>query len=112
MSNKLNLPPFYIGETVEYITGYSMPKGTKVVVTEIFKLSCNCKWGIAFDGNKINQRLSIGCMECGCIYDKSIIEPYDPWLASSFRSIQTQKFPLLTFKQIQEVEKEEVLILN
>lgn len=103
-----NLPPFYIGQTVEYITGINMPKGTKVIVTEVHQESCGC-WMIDFKGNS-NTNLSIGT-HCICnLCSKPIIVTSinAVWDAKSFKAVQELPFPSLTYKKV--VEKESELI--
>lgn len=109
---KLNLPPFYVGQKVEYITGDSMPKGAIVIVTELIKKPCGC-YLINFNGvckNKPHQFGLFSCKSCRKIYEHGGIK--HGWHASSFRAIQEQSYPLITFKEIQKTEKEEILILN
>lgn len=83
----MKTPPFYIGETVEYITGINMPKGTRVNVTDVFPVAS--EWAI---------KINVNC------------DGLNVWRATSFRSIR--RFPLIKFAQIREVEKVEQLCEN
>lgn len=98
-----NIPPFYIGETVEYITGISMPKGTKVVVSDIALDSCKCGWIIQINGNKLEPQPKdkyTHCEGCGEVHNNLIYN--DAWLASSFRRIS--KYPLIKLSKVTEQE--------
>lgn len=114
MENKLNLPPFYIGQRVVYITGKNMPKDSVHTVSAINQAWCGC-WEIAINGESLKIKKSnkpmIRCVGC----EKRRVSEgfvYDNWLASSFRPLQQTSFPLMTFSKIVEKEKEEVLINN
>jgi len=111
-----NLPPFYLGEEVEYVTGENMPKGTKVTVTLVYRYPCGC-WGINHDCNKdklIYEAPPSGlwrCYDCKCMFSqKTYTNLWDP---SAFRSLQRPKpMTFIKLAEIQETEKEEVLTLN
>jgi len=107
--DNLNLPPFYIGETVEYITGNSMLKSTKVIVTHVFKTECGC-WNILFNNsNSFIIGEDVECPACNKIFSYSEEELYTGrvgWLASSFRSLQESTFPSLTWSKVLEKESE------
>lgn len=110
-----NLPPFYLGETVEYITGILMPKGTRVKVTDLWQNDCGC-WALCFNGSPRDIK-SIGnhdgwkCPNC----DKHLgyqLQIESGWKASSFRSLQKQSFPLMKFTEILKKEELQILISN
>jgi hypothetical protein len=108
MEHKLNLPPFHIGQKVEYITGYNMPKGTIKVVQQILQFPCGC-WKIGFGEPPQYNSLNSGCTDHGsCV---SLLG-WQHWDSTSFRAIQESPHPSLTFTQIKEVEKEEILLPN
>lgn len=113
-----NLPPFYVGEEVEYVTGKKMPKGTKVIVNAVFQEKCGC-WLINHDKGKQSVKtedaydyghITWKCLNCGKNFGR-----YDRygWYASSFRRLQRPKpMTFIKLAEIQETEKEEVLTLN
>lgn len=118
--NKLNLPPFYIGQKVEYITGIKMPKGSIHIVSDIFQSICGC-YSININGNKVktgpfNPLATIWhCEDCnkkGDIHRGDKHKIIDGWDPNSFRAIEEAKYPLMSFTQIKEVEKEEILLPN
>lgn len=116
MKNKFNLPPFYIGQEVIYITGILMPKNSKHIISDLKQDPCGC-WNIGIDGQKLNivthlEYDIIICDSCEKEYSSNFPEVENGWDPNSFRPVENTKLPLLTFKQIQKVEKEEVLILN
>ena len=110
-----NLPPFYVGEEVEYVTGKLMPKGTKVIVTKIFKSPCGC-WSMFHDGPKGNFTTSKNttCGICRSVWPAiTKIGEELPWITKSFRRLQrTKPMTLIKLAEIQETEKKEVLTLN
>ena len=119
---KMNLPPFYIGQKVVYITGINMPKGSIHTVSDIHVQPCGCV-SLAIDGEKIKFRpvkqgyKAVVCDTC-CKYNhpseyKHGIHLY-AWSADSFRPVQEAKPPLikLTLSKIKETEKEQILIEN
>ncbi len=109
--NKLNLPPFYIGQKVIYITGNNMPKDSIHTIINIIKMHCGC---FCIDIGKQCNVLT----KTYCINHASKIGPFLPsskiqWFNSnSFRPFQQQSFPLIKLSKIQELEKEEILIEN
>jgi hypothetical protein len=114
--NKLNLPPFYIGQKVVYLTGINMPKGTICKVSDYHVNPCGCKYLYV---NNEKKEYEFGatdapffkCNTCGDIYLKSSgPTSTNGWVAESFAPIE--EAPLLTFSQIKKAEKEEILILN
>ena len=114
--NKSNTPPFYVGEEVEYITGNSMPKGTKVFVTDIWQYPCGC-WGILHNYKKselANGNPLMICSECFSEFNhKYKIGEQVGWAVSSFRRLQRPKpMTFVKLAEIIEQEKEEVLTLN
>lgn len=116
--NKSNTPPFYVGEEVEYITGKSMPKGTKVIVLDVFKSPCGC-WAIVHNKPIKNEIVRpehfwSECTECGNVYlINKMVGKSIGWVASSFRRIQHPKpMTFVKLAEIIETEKEEVLTLN
>jgi len=104
--NKLNLPPFYVGQKVVAIKSHSQgifKKGDVFKVKALMKPCCYwvCDIGI--------ENIS-DIMECNCgnEYKSSV------WAIAChvLAPIQEAKPPLMTFTQIKETEKEEILILN
>lgn len=105
MEQLKNLPPFYIGQKVVYITGTNMPKWSKHIVSDVFKFPCGC-WAIMVVGNQKKHVLPKKsdlweCVQCGKTFSDRVLCGF---LASSFRSLQKQTFPLITYSKI--IEKE------
>lgn len=113
--NKLNLPPFYVGQKVVYITGINMPKNSIHTISEIVKKPCGCCIGIRINNEPFIPTSgffsNIRCVNCGNIYPRAL-DTGELWNPESFRPLQQQKFPLMTFSKIVEKEKEEILINN
>lgn len=112
--SKLNLPPFYVGQKVVYITGYNMPKNSIHTVLDVWQSNCGC-WFIDVAASPVRGQFKnnkfVSCAECGEFFE--IRKPERQGVsAKSFRAIEEAKPPLMTFTQIKEVEKEEILILN
>jgi len=115
---KLNLPPFYIGQKVIYITGISMPKDSVHTVSDMRQNICGC-WSIEINGAVIktipfkNDGTHVSCDDCNYFEPlRSSHFKLTGWDPRSFRAIKEAKPPPLTFTQIKETEKEEMLILN
>lgn len=114
-----NLPPFYVGEEVEYVTGIEMPKGTKVIVTGATQKGCGC-WVISHDKDntfnlQIEDAKNHGASFWKCSLCKKSSGRFHPtgWDAHSFRRLQRPKpMTFIKLAEIQETEKEEVLTLN
>lgn len=109
MKNLLNnLPPFYVGENVVYITGNSMPKNSVHIVSDIWKDPCGC-FSLSINGKLRDGIKSINpftkCYRCEKIYSSDLEISESGWESESFKSLQKQKLKLITFKQIQENEK-------
>jgi hypothetical protein len=104
MENLNNLPPFFVGQKVVYITGNHMPKDSIHTVLGCKQYPCG-HWTV-----KINTSSGINYYAKGltCICLKSRIDIDDGieyyWAAASFRPLQEQKFPLIKLKKI--IEKE------
>lgn len=114
----MNLPPFYIGQKVVYITGKSMPKNSIHTVTGIIQSSCGC-WDISINGipfdkqEKPSLSNSFVCSVCLKIINRgNPVDELKGWSVESFRPLQQTKFPLMTFYQIKEKETTEILINN
>ena|ERR1700741_4777634 len=107
-----NLPPFYIGQKVIYITGINMPKGIIDIVIDIKKCPCKCDTHmILLSKNKYEEEFLdstiplVECELCGNIVDvKDELEIMGYWLASSFRSLQEQTFPLISYSKVLDKE--------
>lgn len=115
MENKLNLPPFYIGQKVVYITGNNMPKGSIHTVTGIKQMVCGC-WDL-FINNEPPWKLRattqyLECTECGIHIPNTIENCLYGWDANSFRAIEEIKASIMTLSQIKETEREEILLNN
>lgn len=109
---KVNLPPFYVGQRVVYITGVHMPKYSVHTVMDIRQHPCGC-WIVNINDISIQSDIAIGetvrCLQCDKVFKNTHGSGF---LSTSFRPLQEQKAPLMTFSEIKEVEKQEVLIMN
>jgi len=112
MENNLNnLPPFYIGQKVIYITGTNMPKDSIHTVSGLHKSDCGC-YVIQINGQP--PKVEIGdisnpnwkCKQCGKQYKKTNENCFRRWLASSFRPLQEETFPLIELSKVIEKEKQ------
>jgi hypothetical protein len=109
MNNLNNLPPFYIGQKVVYITGKIMPKDSIHIVSDIKREDCGC-WVISINGYKLHSSLPpkpykcFTCDSCGGIMLETWTsnDGFDGWNPNSFRAIQEQSFPLLTYSKVLE----------
>lgn len=108
-----NLPPFYIGQKVVYITGNYMPKNSTHIVRKCYKAPCGC-YKIEIDQNPdwtfIEPKYDYIEMKC-CgnvisVMDYNKIQ--NGWYSQSFRPLQESPFPSLTYSKV--VEKESELI--
>jgi len=111
--NNLKLPPFYVGQKVVYITGKRMPKNSIHTITGIVKHDCG-HFGVYINTKNFNWGPTIKYCKCEICGELSPVSPGStkPWSTLSFRAIEEAKPPLMTFTQIKEKEKEEILILN
>lgn len=102
-----NLPPFYIGQKVVYITGINMPKDSIHTVRDIVQSECGC-WSIKVDAvNEIIQQGLVLCKACNTILPRTKSK-WKGFSAESFRAFEESIFPSLTMKRV--VEKESLLI--
>lgn len=96
-----NLPPFYIGQKVVYITGSFMSKGSIHTVKGVNQYSCGC-WLIDI-GTVGNNPNGTYCHKHGENYCTT--SPIDYWASLSFRAYQEQKLKLISLtKVLEEVE--------
>jgi len=103
---KADIPPFYVGQKVVAIDSHSLgywKKGDEFTVLSI-KRGC-CEWEI-----DIGIRHLLPFTRCGvCL---SVFPSDFMYRCSRFRPLQEATMPLMTFSNIKEKEKEEILILN
>lgn len=107
--SSLNLPPFYIGQKVVYITGLNMPKGTIDVVVAIKKSHCKCtEWMILLQANRSRAiypknplATHFQCPACGEAYPV-LAYNQEYWDANSFRPLEEMKFPLIKYSKVLE----------
>lgn len=110
---KANIPPFYIGQKVVYITGINMPKNSVHVVTG---MNCSPCCGafrlfIEIPAGKNDPTKPYALCTNGCKYKKP--QNYEvAWDPNSFRPLEYIKPKLMTFEEINQTEKEEILTLN
>ena len=105
----MNLPPFYIGQKVVYITGIAMPKYSIHRVLGLCQFSCGC-WCVDVGMPPVGNFSLIVCSEHP--ENNLPINGKEWFWASSFRPTEEKPFPLMTFTQIKEKEQTEVLINN
>jgi len=100
MNELNNFAPFFVGQKVVYITGKCMAKDSIHVVRGVTQYSCGC-WAIDI-GESHNSR--------GCYCSKHNSDPIYTrkayYQASSFRPLQEQKFPLISYKKVLETTPE------
>lgn len=104
-----NLPPFYIGQKVVYITGRNMPKLSKHIISDIKQEDCGC-WVMSINGHKLHSALppkpykGFTCDICnGVMFEIwTSTDGLDGWNPNSFRAIKEQSFPLLTYSKVLE----------
>mgnify|MGYP003490020378 CR=1 FL=1 len=108
---KMNLPPFYIGQKVVYVgSGRTFPLNSIHTISDLKKDSCGC-WSVEVDGKNIEFKNEYSrCKACGKVYTGF----YYGYFTSAFRPVQEAKPPLikLTLSKIKETEKEQILIEN
>jgi hypothetical protein len=107
MENLNNLPPFYVGQKVVYISGVNMPKYSRHIVLDIIKWPCGC-WYIDVGQKVSNVAVNARCLE----HDARMMVNNDVkyFLASSFRQEEKQTYPLIELKKV--IEKEKVLLCS
>ncbi len=97
---KINLPPFYVGQKVVYITGINMPKDSVHTVLGIIHHPCGC---YSID---IGRRYSNTHKRSSCFTHQhafvTINNNIRYVMATSFRPLQEQTFPLLTYSKVLE----------
>lgn len=109
--NKLNLPPFYIGQKVVCVKPsekHGLFKDKIYTITDVKRCICGCtqvSWGVKTTETGLN------CASCDKDLTIGSIPEYYA-LASRFCPAEEKPLPLLTFEQIKKEEKEEILILN
>lgn len=116
---KLNLPPFYIGQKVVCVE--QSTNGT-LCLNKIYTVTgttTHCHCGVVVNVNNIGERGSmlkkieagqlVTCPTCRVTYTSNGLQYF---LSSRFAPIQRQKFPLMTFSEIKQTEKKEILINN
>jgi len=105
MNNLNNLPPLYIGQKVVYITGYNMPKDSIHIVKDVFKIKCCNTWIISITTPFIIGKGYHLCSCCNTELSSDFIlniPKNQSFSASSFRAIESQSFPLLTYSKVLE----------
>jgi hypothetical protein len=101
----MQLPPFYIGQKVVYITGKDMPKDSIHTVREIIKTTCGCHWiDIGRTFSNMSYPPTVKCFSCGNMIIRDNDNNIKWYHTTSFRPLQELKFPLMTFSRV--IEKE------
>jgi hypothetical protein len=100
MNNLTNLPPFYVGQKVIYITGHNMPKDSVHTVLDIKKDIFGC-WriyvkpiGLSYSGSNVK------CSSCEKIFNSSNSLSADYIIFTSFRALKESPFPSMTAKEV------------
>jgi len=97
-----NLPPFYIGQKVVYITGHNMPKDSIHIVYDYYQSECGC-WSIAIDNKPFEIKETLRrCICCNDIRNGKAFINNTGWIYTSFRALKEQSFPLLTYSKVLE----------
>jgi hypothetical protein len=116
MEHLNNLPRFYKGQKVAYITGIVMPKGTVKIVKHVHVDPCGCQSVyfsdeeampiIGYDGDDQEYQY-LKCEACGDTYSPvpHLIDNVG-WDVDSFRPLLESPFPSLTMSRVIEKEKE------
>lgn len=99
--SKLNLPPFYVGQKVVCIESKWIGEHPLIFIEEPLKDKTYTVNYIDYD--EFYNIWFIGLTE---------MNQEDEFLSSCFAPLQEVPAPLLTFEQIKQTEKEEILILN
>lgn len=99
---KSNLAPFYIGQKVIYITGIHMPKNSIHTVLNVKQIDCG-HWVIDIGKNSNIPYTYVGCAICNT-GTTQFISHVDWFAANSFRPVQEQKFPLISYSKVLEEE--------
>ncbi len=101
MNTENNLPLFYVGQKVVYITGKCMPKDSIHVVKDVIKLECGCYCLDINSNNNYGNKPIVECKNCGKFakYPRPGVELF---VATSFRPLQEQKFPLIKYSKVLE----------
>lgn len=113
-----NLPPFYIGQKVIYITGKNMPKNSIHTVTDVFEKGCGCCFSIEIDSKpepycvNTDNAIDFKCTHCNKVYAITSQNRRVGWNPESFRATEDIKASVMSFTKIKEKEKEEILINN
>lgn len=109
MENNLNLPPFYIGQKVVYVTGRNMPKDSVHIVLDVKKGNCKCSdYEIKISVDSVEVYVSAKTTHIQCYDCHTVVSIGDHnsgyWAASSFRPLQEQSYPLIKYSKVLEEE--------
>jgi hypothetical protein len=106
-----NIPPFYIGQKVVYITGNNMPKNSIHTVLDVALYFCGKCWGIKIstpsnDDSALESWFNgAKCVRCGTSVDRSTFfknRKIDYWDAKSFRPVQELKMKKVELHKLME----------
>jgi len=102
----LNLPPFYAGQKIVYITGRNMPINSTHTVISCAKNYCGTCWVViieakppVFSRERLAAATLVRCMGCKAVVPKSVYvnKRTGGWIAASFRPVQEQKMVKVNF---------------
>ncbi len=99
MNIKNNLPPFYIGQKVVYVTGINMPKDSVHVVKNILKMNCGC---YLLDVGKETENYGFLLCTDHNQTRTEIIDNIAWFYSTAFRPSQEAKFPLIKYSKLLE----------
>lgn len=99
-NNLKNLPPFYVGQKVVYVTGNCMPKHSIHTIHNITQHVCGC-WCVDI-GLKLNRQYTTYCCHCGNKTKYLPSSDIDWFTSRAFRPLQSQSFPLISLSKVIE----------
>lgn len=107
-----NIPPFYPGEEIVYVTGNNLPKNSEHIAYRCIQFPCGC-WFVYIQKtiawSNLNAVLS-SCIPHNCNIPQI---GWQHWNATSFVSKHRRPAAkIMSFENIKEQEAKEVLIEN
>ena len=100
----MNLPPFYVGQKVVYITGLNAPKDSIHTVKGIWMNNCGNCWAIDIGIEIVDHKGKYNHYHCSQCSKKYWAVSKGGWQANSFRPLEQLKFPLMKYTKV--IEKE------
>jgi hypothetical protein len=106
-----NIPPFYIGQKVVYITGVNMPKNSIHKVLACYKSACGKCWSVIIEAlsnynpKNIGECTHVKCPRCNSVQTKQQFlqnAVKGGWCAESFRPVQELKMKKVELSKLME----------